>query len=149
MRASILVAFVALFVLGALAAAPQATAGEERSTDVVSTTVAFEAGETIPDFDHRFLKIRKLTIEIGEPNEKKLMQKIKIWLRIDNFGEHDHRVIINAILLDADGKIVASKVAKNDIDDNDSEDFSIKYKLQDTEVDKIKEVRLDISHLKD
>jgi hypothetical protein len=149
MRASIYVAVVALFVFGVLAAAPQATAGEERSTDVVSATVAFEAGETIPDFDHRFLKIRKLNITIGEPTEKKMKQQIKLKMRIDNFGEHDHRVIINAILLDADGKIIASKVAKNDIDDNDSEDFSIKYKLQDTDVEKIEEVRLDISHLKD
>jgi hypothetical protein len=149
MRASVYGSLVFLLLAGCLTTGPGATAGEEKSEGVVTGTVAFEAGETVPDMEHRFIKIRSLAIDIGEPSGKKLKQKIAMKMRVDNFGEKDHKVIITTYLLDADDKIVAAKTVKDDIDDNDSEKFRVKLALPQTEVARVENVRLEVSYLKD
>jgi hypothetical protein len=148
MRASAHGILVIFLVVGLFTAVPPVAAGEEKSEGVVTGTVAFEAGEVVPDIEHRFIKIRSLAIEIGEPN-KKAKQKIKMTMRVDNFGRWDHNVIITADLLDAEEKIVATKTAKDDIDDNDSEKFKLKIVMPQSDVARVENVRLSLSHLKD
>ena len=76
-------------------------------------------------------------------------QKIKLKMKVENFGEKDHKVIVTTTLRDSDGKIVASRTIKDDIDDNDSEVFNAKFSLPKNDVARIETVVLEVSYLKD
>jgi len=149
MRKSTRRTLVLLLIMGALVFAPHAMAAKERSNEVASTTVPFEGGQVVPDLQHNIIKFRTLDIVIGEPNAEKDKQKVKLKMKVENFGNHDHKVIITTTLRDKDDKIVAIKTVRDDIDDNDSEVFSAKFGLTVDEVARIATVQLEVSYLKD
>ena len=138
-----------LLVVGVVSLAPHAMAAKERSNEVASTTVPFEAGQSVPDLEHNIIKFRSLDIFIGEPDAEKNKQKVKLKMKIENFGEHDHKVIVTTTLRDKDDRIVAIKTVKDDIDDNDSEVFNAKFGLSVDDVARIETVSLEVSYLKD
>ena len=140
---------VLLLTMGALVFAPHAMAAKERSNEVASTTVEFGAGQVVPDLEHNIIKFRSLDIIVGEPNAEKDKQKVKLKMKVENFGNHDHKVIITTTLRDKDDKIVAIKTVRDDIDDNDSEVFNAKFGLTVDEVARIATVQLEVSYLKD
>jgi hypothetical protein len=148
MRSTTRRSLVLLWIASALLLAPEAMAAKERSNEVASTSVAFEAGQVIPNLEHNIIKFRFLDIVIGEPNAKKDKQKVKLKMKVQNFGNHDHRVIITATLRDKDDKIVAIKTVKDHIGDNGSETFQAKYTLSPDEVGGVETVLLEVSYLK-
>ena len=148
MRSTTRRSLVLLCIASALVFAPQAMAAKERSNEVASTSVAFEAGQVIPDLKHNIIKFRSIDIVIGEPNAKKGKQKVQMKMKVQNFGNKDHRVIITATLRDKDDKIVAIKTVKDHINDNKSETFNAKYTLSPDEVSSVATVLLEVSYLK-
>lgn len=140
---------IVLMAVGLLQAGLRVTAGAEPTEGVVSGTVPFEAGETVPGITHRVIKIRSLEIEIGEVSGWKARRKIDMRMRVDNFGEKDYEVIVDTSLLDADGKIVSARTVKGDIDKNDSRIFGLKFMVAERDVTRIKDVRLELSFLRD
>ena len=140
---------VVLVLVGGLCSAPPSLGASEKSGEVASTAVPFKAGEVIPDFQHNILKIEALKIEIGDVDPKSGKQKIELHSRIQNFGEKDHKVIVTFSLRDKDDKIIAGRTVKDDIDDNDREDFDSKFTLAQNDVAKVQTVHLELSYLKD
>ena len=140
---------VILLALGVIVSASIAMAAKERSNEVASTTVPFEAGRVVPDLEHNIIKFRFLDIILGEPNAEKDKQKVRLKMKVENFGNHDHKVVITTTLRDKDDKIVAIKTVRDDIDDNDSEVFNAKFGLSLDEVARIETVLLEVSYLKD
>lgn len=142
-------ALVLLLIMGVVVFAPHAMAAKERSNEVVSASVPFEAGESVPDLKHNIIKFRSLDIILGEPNAEKDKQKVRLKMKVENFGNHDHKVVITTTLRDKDDRIVAIKTVKNDIDDNESEVFNAKFGLSLDQVASIETVLLEVSYLKD
>lgn len=140
---------VILLALGVIVSASIAMAAKERSNEVVSAIVPFEAGRVVPDLKHNIIKFRFLDIILGEPNAEKDKQKVRLKMKVENFGNHDHKVVITATLRDKDDKIVAIKTVKDDIDDNDSEVFNAKFGLSLDGVARVETVLLEVSYLKD
>jgi len=138
-----------LLIIGVVGFAPHAMAAKERSNEIASASVAFEDGQVVPDLEHNIIKFRSLEIMIGDPDAKKNKQTVKLKMKIENFGEHDHKVIVTTTLRDKNDKIVAIKTVKNDIDDNDSEVFNAKFGLSPDDVARIETVVLEVSYLKD
>ena len=138
-----------VLILGVVVSAPLTMAAKERSDAVVSTSVPFKAGQVVPDLEHNIIKFRFLDISIGEVDPTKDKQKIKLKMKVENFGEKDHKVIVTTTLRDSDDRIVASRTIKDDIDDNDSEVFNAKFSLPKNDVARIETVVLEVSYLKD
>ena len=149
MRKAVLGSLAVILILGIVASPSDSMAAKERSGEVVSTTLPFEAGEVVPDFEHNIIKFRFVDITIGEPDPQKDKQKIKLKMKVENFGENDHKVIVTVTLRDKDDKIVAARTVKDDIDDNDSETFGAKFTLATGDVERIENVMLEVSYLKD
>lgn len=138
-----------LVIVGGLCPAPPTFAAVEKSGEVTTADVPFKAGEVVPEFAHNIFKIEALMIEIGEVQPKSGKQKVELEARIQNFGEKDHKVIVTFSLRDKDGKIVASHTDKNDIDDNDRDNFESGFTLPGAEVARVQTVHLELSYLKD
>ena len=140
---------VILLALGVIVSASIAMAAKERSNEVASAIVPFEAGRVVPDLEHNIIKFRSVDILILDPDVEKDRQKVKFKMRVENFGEHDHKVIITTTLRDVDDKIVANKTVKDDIDDNDSELIKAKFALSIADVERVESVLFELSYLKD
>jgi hypothetical protein len=120
---------------------------QERPEPVVSTSVPFVAGTSIPELPHPIIKLESLTIAIGEV--KKGHQKVSVKIVARNFGTQDYYVIITGTLQDEEGKPIAVKTDKEDIDRNEREDLTLKLKLDEKEVARAKTLRLEMSYLED
>lgn len=126
---------------------PMALEGRDRPDHVVSATVPFEAGTTIPDLSHPIIKLESLTISVGEA--RKGRQKIGVRIQAQNFGTRDYYVIITGTLQDAEGKAIAVRTDKEDFDRNEREDLVLKLKLDERDVARAKTLRLEMSYLED
>ena len=77
---------VLLLIMGAVVFASHAMAAKERSNEVVSAIVPFEAGQVVPDLEHNIIKFRSLDIILGDPDAEKNKQKVKLKMKVENFG---------------------------------------------------------------
>lgn len=73
---------------------------------------------------------------------KKAKKVVKLEINVKNNSDDDYFIYATAILLDAEGKTIATKGKKDKMEEDDPEDLHIKFKLSYAEIERVESCTL-------
>ncbi len=111
----------------------------------IETTITIDvkqAKSAVPlDLEPSAFAFEPVAVKVTD-DPKKATKVITLQIKLKNNSDKDYYVYGNAVLLDADGKPIATDSDKDKADDHDSARMHMRFKLTYAEVERIKSCKL-------